>query len=149
MLRTHSTVLFVPQLGVCVASRGRGGVRVCVRVPQPVQSSQKSISLGRVRVRSEAGLAGSGAGWLVPNLSLSHDAGAGSIDEQGGSEAAAAAAARAAAAGSCACGCAARAAVRPGPQTEPKTARDNLKQRTCYTTGNTISRGRIYECTRM
>ena len=48
----------------------------------------------------------------------------------------------------CVCGCAARAAVRPGPRTEPETARDHLKQRTYYTTGNTISTGRIYGCTR-
>ena len=116
---------------------------------QSSPACQKSISLGRVWVRSEAGLAGSGAGWLVPNLSLSHDAGAGSIDEQDGSEAAAAAAARAAAAGLvCVWLCRSRNGW-PGPRTEPKTARDNLKQRTYYTTGNTISTGRIYECTRM
>ena len=59
VLHTHSTVLFMLQLGVRVASRGRGGVRVCVRVPRPVQSSLPEEHL----TRSGPGPVGGGAGW--------------------------------------------------------------------------------------
>ena len=128
---------------------GRGGLRACAAAcpVQPARRASHSVGSGSGSGRRRGWLGVEpAAGWC--RTSLSHDAGAGSIFEQGGSEAAAAAAARRRCRLVCVCGCAARAAVRPGPRTEPETARDNLKQRTYYTTGNTISTGRIYGCTR-
>ena len=71
---------------------GREGLRACAAA-SPVQPARRaSHSVGSGSGRRRGWLVVEPAGWC--RTSLSHDAGAGSIDEQDGSEAAAAAAAR-------------------------------------------------------